>query len=402
VAYMVIKEEIERIGHQRKKYEEIYFCSGHPFTHRDVISQLVYRFNSAGKISKLIDVSQLSEEWREYNKHWDDLVEEQWLLKIKNFNDLKSTLQNIESKSVLVIFLFTPIGSKAVIWKIFRKAGFDRGFLSPGGLPIFKDSESTKGLLKLKEHLLHLARIIKCKVKERLDLCIISGDAFFIDNPYLFSNSGSVRVIHSHSFDYEKYRYPEEPSSESRETEETGVLFLDQAFTTHPDRFLNPHGAPITVEGTYDPICQSLTILERKFGEQMSIASHPKGSRRVTEQLFSKFDVITGDTISKIKQSRLIISSSSTAIQWAVLLYKPLIFIITPELKKTILYKKTKGLSDFLKVDIIDSTDIIYEKSIPDWPSPVKSAYDKYIYDYIKSKMSEEIPVFEKLHKELC
>tara|TARA_B100000959_G_scaffold42939_1_gene43241 strand:- start:456 stop:1652 length:1197 start_codon:yes stop_codon:yes gene_type:complete len=398
---MVIKEEIERIGHQRKKYEEIYFCSGHPFTHRDVISQLVYRFNSAGKISKLIDVSQLSEEWREYNKHWDDLVEEQWLLKIKNFNDLKSTLQNIESKSVLVIFLFTPIGSKAVIWKIFRKAGFDRGFLSPGGLPIFKDSESTKGLLKLKEHLLHLARIIKCKVKERLDLCIISGDAFLKDNPYLFSNSGSVRVIHSHSFDYEKYRYPEELSSESRQTEESGVLFLDQAFTTHPDRLIRPHGT-ITDEGTYYPICQSLTILEKIFNERISIASHPKGSSLITERLFSKFRVITGDTISAINKSRLIISNSSTAIQWAVLLNKPLLLITTPELKRTSLYTATKGLADLLNLQVIDSTEIINKKLIPEWPSPVKSAYDKYIYNYVRSKMGEEIPIFEQLYKELC
>jgi hypothetical protein len=301
----------------------------------------------------------------------------------------------------LVIFLFTPIGSKAVIWKIFRKAGFDRGFLRPGGLPIFKDSESTRGLIKIKEYLLHLARIIKCKTKERLDLCIISGDAFFIDNPYLFSNSGSVRIIHSHSFDYEKYRYPEELSSESRQTEESGVLFLDQAFTTHPDRLIRPHGT-ITDEGTYYPICQSLTILEKIFNERISIASHPKGSSLITERLFSKFRVITGDTISAINKSRLIISNSSTAIQWAVLLNKPLLLITTPELKRTSLYTATKGLADLLNLQVIDSTEIINKKLIPEWPSPVKSAYDKYIYNYVRSKMGEEIPIFEQLYKELC
>ncbi len=224
---------------------------------------------------------------------------------------------------------------------------------------------------------------------------------FLLDNPYLFSNSGSVRIIHSHSFDYEKYRYPEELSAESRETEETGVLFLDQAFTTHPDRLIRPHGT-ITDEGTYYPICQSLTILEKIFNERISIASHPKGSSLITERLFSKFRVITGDTISAINKSRLIISNSSTAIQWAVLLNKPLLLITTPELKRTSLYTATKGLADLLNLQVIDSTEIINKKLIPEWPSPVKSAYDKYIYNYVRSKMGEEIPIFEQLYKELC
>ena len=125
--------------------------------------------------------------------------------------------------------------------------------------------------------------------------------------------------------------------------------------------------------------------MKKKYKTNVVIAAHPKSN-------YDK-DRFDGRAIYRLKTAELVKSCShvlmhhSTAISYAILSYKPIIFFITTDMVNSTDHLLTRGLASYLGNDIIN-----IDESYSDMPEKImidKDLYDSYKYNYIVSVEAE-------------
>ena len=142
-------------------------------------------------------------------------------------------------------------------------------------------------------------------------------------------------------------------------------------------------------------------ILEKKFGINVIIAAHPKTNPNTN--WFENRKISRLRTAELVKDAEFVIAHHSTSLSYAVLNYKPCIFVYTNEMEK--LYpngrlRAIKSLADYLKASIynVDNfsspADIILK-------SPNLLLYDNYKYNFLLSKETEGLSSKDIFLKEI-
>ena len=108
-------------------------------------------------------------------------------------------------------------------------------------------------------------------------------------------------------------------------------------------------------------VLKSLNIffnnLEKNFGFKIKIAKHPREEDNFNSPIYKNKKRFASkySTLKLIRDSKLVITTMSTAISYAVYFKKPILFIITNEHYKNIsLFQYTKGISNFFKSNFIN------------------------------------------------
>jgi len=387
LCYLAMEDELN------SSYQVIDFCCGHPFTHKRSIVEWILEFQSVGRESKLFSVSGLKKDWQIYADYWDKNLDSNQLVKVDRVFRKKEYQARIKGKKALMVFLFPPFSHKSrKIWRRFRSLGYETAFLGLGPLPIRNSESKNNWFIQLKNFFKFRFKIFFFTAP---DVWITSGD-----QPYTLYKSAllekkSARFVHAHSFDFENIRCQGFLQADHK-TSENFIVYLDQGFTSHPDQHLNPHGGPLTVEGVYRPILNFLTQLEKNFDYPLKIAGHPKADRDQTEKIFVNRDIEYGRTLELISDARVVVCHSSTAIQWAVLMNKPIIIVSTAQLEKTKLNSKARGIAQALNLEVVDvNSHALFERIVE--PTYDSEAYKRYVRDFIKSDRSLDIPLKEIL-----
>jgi len=143
------------------------------------------------------------------------------------------------------------------------------------------------------------------------------------------------------------------------------------------------------------------TQIETQYGVQVVVAAHPTAS--YDDKIFEGRMVLNGATARLIKDSEFVISHHSTSISYAVLNKKPLAFIYSDEIAK--IYKNTifnyiQDFAEYLGASMynIDDTTRKVQAVIN---SVNQDKYNKYKYDFLTSKESENISSEEIFFKEI-
>ncbi|MEK9941403.1 MAG: hypothetical protein VW771_02880, partial [Gammaproteobacteria bacterium] len=168
------------------------------------------------------------------------------------------------------------------------------------------------------------------------------------------------------------------------------IVLIDQGFTSHPDRFLIPDRAGISFEGTYRPLVDFLRHLSTIFDATIKVAAHPKASLAETIKIFSDFEVTSEDTMEMISAADLVVTHSSTAIQWAVFFNKPIVLFSTPELDESRLGPTAAGFVEQFnarKVDICQEYQWIDERTF----DIDHFRYAAYRRNFVKGSASSEM-----------
>ncbi|VVB88562.1 Uncharacterised protein [uncultured archaeon] len=208
---------------------------------------------------------------------------------------------------------------------------------------------------------------------------------------YKYPISDKTEILWLHTLDYDIYL---NECNKPAQNDMNQGIFLDQYLPFHPDYIHSGLSPPSTPEEYYPKIRKFFDLIERETGASIIIAAHPRSDYEIHPDYFGGRIIIKGKTVELIKNSRFIICHSSTAINYAVLFHKPIIFITsnifqqnwfgpTIELMASQLGKKP------INIDNLIESNWDRELSIDE------EAYMKYKHSYIKKTGSEELPFWQ-------
>jgi len=208
-------------------------------------------------------------------------------------------------------------------------------------------------------------------------------------SPSLVSYIEKYRITDStfipiNSRDYDTYLEYTRVSGPSIESENICV-FLDEDHTNHPDFFL--FGIPPLDADKY---ISSMNLffdhIECITGLSVVIAAHPKSNFSQETHPFGDRLFIKGNTVDLIAKSKIAIATHSTSISFPVLFSKPIILVVTAEIKSRVgMIATVKAFArelDLIYINVDSSNEVDALKIKLDY----QPKYKNFLYTYIKNE----------------
>ncbi len=208
--------------------------------------------------------------------------------------------------------------------------------------------------------------------------------------------SDKTTVINTHSMDYDRYLEMDPSKPAYLDKLSKYCVFIDEYFPFHPDYVVAGVKPPCTENKYYPSLNKFFDYVEKKFNLPVIIAAHQRADYNSHPKAYPYRTIISGQTNYLVRDAEFVIMHSSTAISYAALFKKAILFITTDELKEN-----NDGLYDdaictfarfFGKAPI--NTDGDYS-SLCEIPAIDEKLYDKYINDYIKVKGTPKKKIWE-------
>jgi len=311
------------------------------------------------------------------------------------FDDLDSALssiENLEDGAVFIDLLHTSSGTPQQMRHAAKKKGVSLK-LKLGSLP----NMQSDGLIfynivqkALKDPVGFFPKVIN-KIKEFRedvpDYWVIGGTASLQN-----TSKGNPSIIKAHNLDYDFIITNNTPKIGQNDG---GLVFLDDAVADHSDYVhlgIKPY---VTAENYYPAMNVCLLQIGEALNYVVKIAAHPR-SDYDKKSFKNSFPILKDQTFELIKQASLVVAHGSTALQWAVLMKKPIIILITDEMEKNSIVKADINLmaSELGKHAI--NVNKIQENY--DWKQHLnvdELKYQNYVETYVKQTGSPEKPVWE-------
>jgi hypothetical protein len=207
------------------------------------------------------------------------------------------------------------------------------------------------------------------------------------------SVTGSCEILRAHSFDYDIYL---ELAKVSSPPEQEYAVFIDQDLCFHSDFIYEKLPFVVTPEKYFPAICNALNRISRSLQVGIQIAAHPRSSyERRGLDCYPGFPIVRGRTAELIARSALVICHDSTAIHFAVLFGKPMIFVTTDELTPTFEGRSiVQAAAEFGKIPVNLDRDL----QLVDWREQARvdaAKYADYKNRFIKTDGSPERPIWD-------
>lgn len=365
----------------------LYICVKNPFTQRDVermgIEVLEQRFEV-----RILDCTS----WLMPKAHLTrgaSTMQRQNLHFIHSLRDLKDELRGtnggfaidyVGQFSVRAILLFNLLKSKGCKLIVMDSGAY------PSPEPIVgKRSIMEKVFCVLKHGGLrqHLnARIIKlllkCLPDQTPDYAFVSGTSWTADPRF----NTATKKISAHSFDYERYRQVRcAPKLLDREY----AVYLDEDIAGHEDNAELGFDVPVTAGRFYSALSRFLGDFERVACLPVLVAGYPSSSVGARER-FDGRDVMFGKTAELVRNARVVFAHASTAISYAVLWRRPIVFLTTNEMDDSWYRPWVESSRKILNCPIANiDHDVPGPLNIEEWGRIDESACKLYEETYLRS-----------------
>jgi hypothetical protein len=202
----------------------------------------------------------------------------------------------------------------------------------------------------------------------------------------------STKKVWLHSMDYDIYL---EEKNKPFIVNNLQWVYIETYYPSDPDQFFCPDDRSFRPDQSFfDDLKRTFDQIERTYNVQVVIVEHPKkphhdicdyGAR-------TKYKKSTAEIV---KSSAVVLSHDSTALCFAVLFNKPLLFLTSRRIESTDNGKKIQSLAHIFGVDpvFIDRGTL----SIPEHFLIVnKEKYSEYISDYI-TNVETDLPAWQIL-----
>ncbi len=221
------------------------------------------------------------------------------------------------------------------------------------------------------------------------NVILLGGEKSIASNPYPIGDN--TKKLWLHAFDYDLYL--KEINSYIKEGGDFAV-FLDQYLPFHPDFIRSGSPFPVTSEIYYPLLSTFCDKLENETGISTIIAAHPRSRYEDRPDFFGERSIVRGKTIELVRKSKVVIIHNSTAINFAVMFRKPMMFVTTNQLNKGWMGLDIESMA--LKVGK-EPINLDEPLSI-DWDKQItidEDTYSKYENDYIKRPESPKLPFWQ-------
>lgn len=202
-----------------------------------------------------------------------------------------------------------------------------------------------------------------------------------------------AEILEAHNFDYDTYLRV--AAADGAQISDYAV-FIDQDYPFHAEFAFRGVSSWVTPGEYYPAIRRLLEEVSKRLGLDVLVSAHPRSSyERRGIQFFERFRVEYGSTPELIRDAKLVIGHDSTALQFAVLFGKPVIFVSTDELNATFGGESIALYAAALGKPVINANGNL---SSVDWKELLRvdeSRYAAYRNKYIKMKGSSEEPLWQ-------
>ena len=137
----------------------------------------------------------------------------------------------------------------------------------------------------------------------------------------------------------------------------------------------------------YAELCDYFNYYERQTGSTIIIASHPIASSVENRENFKDRMVVHGDTAALVRDSKCVITHSSTAVSYPVIYRKPII-LITSKNYRWALRRDIRFYANKLGSQLVDCSSNYHNDPITTGINSDK--YDKYSKHFLKNDGTEE------------
>jgi hypothetical protein len=204
----------------------------------------------------------------------------------------------------------------------------------------------------------------------------------------------SSRIIWAHNFDYDIYL---NLLKSAKTASEPYAVFIDQDYCFHPEYVYQGIVPLITPEKYFPAVCNAFREISSALNLEIRVAAHPRATYRERGlDCFGGVPIEYGGTAKLISRCRVAMCHDSTAIQFAVLFHKPLVFFTTDELIRAPEGKSIETMAAELGKSPINLDRADLRKI--DWRREIyvdAERYDGYIRRYVKAGGSREAPIWE-------
>ncbi len=368
------------------------------FTKRDFDRYDIQFFINKNVKIEIWDITEFS------NKNFQSLIKPvdeitgEYIKKFKRVEEIEKSLKNLNKDEYIIGAYINFHFRNLLIFKLFSKYKikyFLRSGASITGDPKFGKKNFSKRVRSLigKDYQSIIEHIFNLFLK------ILKPSFFGINSvPIYFKDSSAAdkrtslkkkligkntKIILSHHRDYDLYlKYKDKKDEENK----LNAVFLDVNFGFHNDyikikEFSDP-------KKWYKSLENFFNFLKEKYSINTTICAHPRSNGEINN-LIPNYKIIKNKTAQLVKNSSLVICQTSTAINFAVLFKKPMIFLYN---HIAINNDKSKinhaGQSDFFAkafnkkpifIDNLSNFDLEKELKVDE------DCYKKFVSEYIKS-----------------
>lgn len=196
---------------------------------------------------------------------------------------------------------------------------------------------------------------------------------------YGLSSAGAVLIP---AYDYEIYRTYR---MRARSHTNSGIcVYLEDGLTGHPDFARN--GIKSLERGPFlSSLNRVFDCIEKKASWEVVIAAHPRSHGVWRSSDFGGRTVVNSKTVEFAAEAELVVAHYSTAVSFAVLGRRPLLFLKTREMIGTSHERATNRLASALGAVCLNADDAgDFEAIDPRGLKPDLDAYERFVNEYIK------------------
>ena len=303
----------------------------------------------------------------------------------------------LQAGSFVISFIFYDFNSYPIFRAISRK-GIRYALFVANVIP-FVSNDATLSTLWRKFRGITLGKIVNAiffrlpfvYLGIRPAALLLAGGKISASRFVYYPVNSDTKIVWGHTLDYDVYL--KERENATIDDKSFGV-FLDEDICFHRDYLYEKLAPFATPDKYYEPLRNFFETLKAKYGFDVIVAAHPRSIYEELPDYFGDRPVIKGKTVELVKRSSFVIAHSTTSISYAVLFRKPIIFVITDELKASAQGKVIEKIaSQFNKkaINLNDNFDV-------DWAKELlidEKAYVDYRESYIKRSISEDKPFWQ-------
>jgi hypothetical protein len=197
----------------------------------------------------------------------------------------------------------------------------------------------------------------------------------------------STEVLSIHALDYDLYlKEKQEPVQE-----DLFAVFLDQFVPFFTDFGEVPRIHP---ESYYESLNRLFNYIENHSSLKVIIAAHPRSYYETLPDYFNGRKIVKGETVKLVKNCKLVLAHSSTALNFANLFYKPVTFLNFSEFSGSNLGRLIQEFAKWFgkqAINIDRDYTFDFEKEL----LVSQNHYKEYKWAFIKTDVSEELPFWE-------
>jgi hypothetical protein len=169
------------------------------------------------------------------------------------------------------------------------------------------------------------------------------------------------------------------------------VLFIDDCLPYASDWELLNIEPPVIAASYYLMLLNFFEKIEATFDLPVVIAAHPNGLKvNNYDNNFGGRQVISGQTNALVLESSFVLTHASTAISFAILARKPIIFVASAELRDSFYGASIENLAKSIGQKVVVVDELSYQGAQIRIPEVNEGLYRRYERNYLKNEYSNE------------